>query len=191
MSQIKVGVVALGLALGLVAIPCGWAQANPSSLAGQKGGAAAAPQKGDKAASGQKEQDAKTSEPEAAAVGVEIVNSIPPDDRQNLKGYWAGVQNKTGQRWQHTAAAKAAVGSDEVKITGWIHTDGRVTGLAVEHGSGKASVDRAAMGAINGSAPYEPFPYGIAVEQVKVRFTFGSGAPAPGTSGAATPILVH
>jgi len=78
--------------------------------------------------------------------------------------------------------------TDEVKIIGWIHTDGRVTSLAVERGSGKGSVDRAAMSAISGSAPYDPFPYGIAVDEVKVRFTFGSGGAAP---GAAPPAVVH
>jgi len=189
MSRIRTGVV-FGLALGLVAIPYGWAQSNPTSLPGQKGGANA-PQKPEKAPPGQKGQDEKSADQDqGAAVAVEIASSIPPEDRNNLKAYWAVVQSKTGQRWQHAPAAKTVVGSDAVKITGWIHTDGRVTGLAVEHGSGKTAIDRAAMAAISGSAPFEPFPYGIAVDQVKVRFTFGSSVPAPGTPGgpALTPI---
>ncbi len=125
-------------------------------------------------------------------MAVEIVKQIPPADRENLRGYWAGVQSKTGQRWLRAAAAKrAAASSDQVKIIGWIHTDGRVTGLTVERGSGNAAVDHAAMGAISGAAPYEPFPYGIAVDEVKVRFTFGTGAPAPGTPGAPQPTPIH
>lgn len=170
------GVRMVVLALGVLAIPCGWAQEKPG--------------KAPPALPGQKGTNANPAEQEQAAVAVEIATPIPPADRENLKGYWAGVRSKTGQRWLHTAAART-VGSDEVKITGWIHTDGRVTGLAVEHGSGKAAVDRAAISAISGAAPYEPFPYGIAVEQVKVRFTFGSSAPAPGTPGAPPPIPVH
>ena len=178
MNRIAGNVLVLGLALGVIAIPCGRTQEKPGkalpALPGQKG------------------SNANPAEQEQGAVAVEIVKSIPPADRENLQGYWAGVQSKTGQRWLRMAAAKtAAAASDQVKITGWIHTDGRVTGLKVERGSGNATVDRAAMGAITGAAPYEPFPYGIAVEQVKVRFTFGTGAPAPGTPGAPPPTPVH
>jgi TonB family protein len=173
MNRISGSVLMLGLVLGVIAIPCGRAQEKPG--------------KAPPALPGQKGSNANPAEQESGAVVVEIAKPIPPADRENLKGYWAGVQSKTGQRWLRTATAKTA-GSDEVKITGWIHTDGRVTGLAVEHGSGKAAVDRAAMSAISGAAPYDPFPYGIAVEQVKVQFTFGSGAGAPGT---ARPAVVH
>ncbi len=67
----------------------------------------------------------------------------------------------------------------EVKIVGWIHTDGSATGLAVEHLRATAAMDGQARAAITGSAPYDPFPYGIAVDEVKVRFTFGSNARAP------------
>jgi TonB family protein len=162
MSRILSGLLLLGLAFGTNASPSGWAQDKPAkapqSLPGQKGGSA-------------------SSEPEAAAVAVEIAKAIPPADRDNLKHYWAGVQSRTGQQWLRVRAAKTA--ADAVKITCWIHTDGRVTGLAVEHGSGNAVVDRAARAAIAESAPYDPFPYGIAVDQVKVRFTFGSSAPPP------------
>ncbi len=175
MNRIFSSVLVLGLAVGVIAIPCGRAQEKPSkappALPGQKGG------------------NANPAEQEQGAVAVEIVKPIPPADRENLQGYWGGVQSKAGQRWLRTAAAKtAAAASDQLKITGWIHTDGRVTGLTVEHGSGNTAVDRAAMAAITGAAPYEPFPYGIAVDQVKVRFTFGSGGAAP---GAASPAVLH
>lgn len=174
MSRILSSVLVLGLALGVIAIPCGRAQEKPGkappALPGQKGS-----------------NTNPAEQQEQGAVAVEIAKPIPPADRENLKGYWAGVQSKIQQRWQR-AAAKTAASTDEVKIIGWIHTDGRVTSLAVERGSGKGSVDRAAMSAISGSAPYDPFPYGIAVDEVKVRFTFGSGGAAP---GAAPPAVVH
>jgi TonB family protein len=165
----------LGVALGAAAIPCGYAQDKPG--------------KTPPALPGQKAHDANSA-PEAAPVGVETVTPIPPADRDNLKSYWLAVGMRTGQRWQRTAAAKTA-GSGAVTVTGWIHTDGRVTGLALEHRSGKASVDRAAMEAIAGSAPYDAFPYGIAVEQVKVRFSFGTFAAPPGTPGAEPVRPVH
>jgi TonB family protein len=176
MNRISGSVLVLGLALGVMAIPCGRAQEKPGkappALPGQKGS-----------------NTNPAEQQEQGAVAVEIAKPIPPADRENLKGYWAGVQGKIQQRWQRAAAAKtAAAASDQVKIIGWIHTDGRVTGLAVERGSGNAAVDRAAMSAISSSAPYDPFPYGIAVDEVKVRFTFGSGGAAP---GAAPPAVVH
>ncbi|HVT97253.1 MAG TPA: TonB family protein [Acidobacteriaceae bacterium] len=200
MNKIVHRVLVLGLAMGVVAIPCGRAQEKPEKpppLPGQGGSADTAPsQKTEKAPSqkpekapplpGQKGQDAKSAEQEQSGVTVAIVNRIPPEDKHNLNGYWAGVENKIGQRWQHAAAAQKL--TDAVKITGWIHTDGRVTGLMVEHGSGNASVDRAARATISESAPYDPFPYGIAVDEVKVRFTFGAAAGAP---DGPPPAVVH
>lgn len=186
----------LGLALGMMAIPSGGAQekpAPPPPLAGGRArGANPSQQKPVKPAPplpGQKGGEGKPAQQGPAAVAVEIVNRIPPEDKDNLKGYWAGVETRTGERWQHMAEAKTA--TDAVRITGWIHTDGRITGLAVEHGSGKVSVDRAAVSAVAEAAPFDPFPYGIAVEEVKVRFTLGAGAAAPGTPGGGPPKVVH
>jgi TonB family protein len=106
---------------------------------------------------------------------VEVVNRIPPVDRDNLKGYWPTVEDRTKAQWMHALPTLAkppqSVGG-EVMITCWIHTDGRVTNLATEQASGKTALDRAARAAITGSAPYDAFPYGIAVDQVRVRFTF-------------------
>jgi len=112
---------------------------------------------------------------EPATLEVEIVNPIPPVDRDNLKGYWTGVEGKTRERWMQIlpAAAKPPLSTQgEVKIECWVHTDGRVTGMTLQGGSGNTALDRAAWVAITGSAPYDAFPYGIAVNQVKVRFTF-------------------
>jgi TonB family protein len=200
MNTIVHRVLVLGLAMGMLAIPCGRAQEKPETpppLPGQTGSTEPAPpqkpekptqQKLEKAPPlpGQKGADVKSAEQEQGGVTVAIVNRIPSEDKENLKGYWAGVESRVGQSWQHAAAAQKV--TDAVKITGWIHTDGRVTGLAVEHGSGNASVDRAARAAITGSAPYDPFPYGIAVDEVKVRFTFGSTATGP---EGAPPTPVH
>ncbi|HEX4310012.1 MAG TPA: TonB family protein [Acidobacteriaceae bacterium] len=106
---------------------------------------------------------------------VEVVNHVPPVDRDNLKGYWPAVEDRTKAQWMHGLPAVAkppqSVGG-EVRVTCWVHTDGRVTNMAVEQTSGKSALDRAALAAISGSAPYDSFPYGIAVDQVKVRFTF-------------------
>jgi TonB family protein len=192
--------VVVGLAVGVAASPCG-AQQKPSSVLRAPGGGSAKPgQDGSKSTvppggQGQKSGGEKSSQQKQGPgsdesadqnlVKVEIARPIPPEDRENLKGYWAEVRSKVGQRWQGEASASGA-GSDPVKIICWIHTDGSVTGLTVEHRSGSPAVDRAAMDAITGAAPYDAFPYGIAEEQVKVRFTFGSSAAT-----GAPPKVVH
>jgi TonB family protein len=117
--------------------------------------------------------DKPAGDPETLA--VEVVNHIPPVDRDNLKGYWPAVEGRTKAQWMHALPALAKppqLAGGEVRITCWVHTDGRVTNMTVEQPSGKPALDRAAFAAITGSAPYDSFPYGIAVDQVKVRFTF-------------------
>ena len=119
-------------------------------------------------------------------MAVEIVKAIPPVDRENLKGYWAGVQGKTGSggcaRRRPKSRGRFGPGEDHrLDSHGW--PGDRYGGGAR---SGNAALDRAAMGAITGAAPYESFPYGIAVDQVKVRFTFRTGTGAGGSR--ATPI---
>jgi len=112
-------------------------------------------------------------DPETLA--VEVANQIPPVDHDNLKAYWPVVEDRTKAQWMHGLPALAKppqLTAGEVRITCWVHTDGRVTNLAVEQSSGKAALDRAALAAITATSPYDAFPYGIAVEQVKVRFTF-------------------
>jgi TonB family protein len=121
-------------------------------------------------------------------LAVEAVDTLSSVDRSNLKAYWAGVQNRTHSQWIHALPALAKPPQSTpgmVKIDCWVHTDGRVTGMTLEQPSGKAALDRAAWAAITGSAPYGAYPYGISVEQVKVRFTF---VYTGGTTTSQTPI---
>jgi TonB family protein len=126
--------------------------------------------------------------PEAAALTVDVVSRIPSVDRENLKNYWTGVESRTKERWMQGLPADAKPpesAAGQVKITAIVHTDGRVTNVAVESSAGKASLDRAARLAIMNTAPFDAFPYGIATDAVKVRFTFvynGGAAPPPAPS---------
>lgn len=151
MNRMHGGALVLGLAILAGAAPSGRAQ-NPPGREGQ----------------------AETAT-EPAVLTVDVVNQIPPVDRENLKSYWAGVESKTKDRWTRgmpEAAKPPKSTPGEVKIDCWIHTDGRVTGMTLEQPSGNTALDRAAWAAITGTSPYDAFPYGIAVDQVKVRFTF-------------------
>ncbi len=124
---------------------------------------------------------------EAETLTVEIVSQPPREDRENLKGYWTGVESRTKERWMRAlpALAKPPLSTPGVvKIDCWIHTDGRVTGMTLEQPSGQVALDRAAWAGITGSAPYDAYPYGIAVEQVKVRFTFSYNQSAASNQGA-------
>lgn len=179
MKRIHIRVLVLGLALGSVSL---YAQTPP--LPGQK------PQP----PSNQKKQEPKQTPPlpgqkqnsldvaEAGGPSVEIVSRIPAEDRENLKGYWPQVESKTKDAWLHAMAGplkSIASAQGDVRILGWIHTDGSATGLTVERSSGSKALDRAAIHAITEAAPFDAFPYGIAVDEVKVRFTFGtSGGPS-------------
>jgi len=126
--------------------------------------------------------------PEARSVSVEVVNQVPPVDRQNLQTYWTGVASRTKEHWLLPALARPPQSTPgEVKIECWVHTDGSVTGMHLEQPSGKPALDRAALAAIRNSLPYDAYPYGISVDQVRVRFTFvynggASGAPLPGSA---------
>jgi TonB family protein len=103
-------------------------------------------------------------------------------DRENLASYRAAVESRTKEQWLKVLPAQARPPQStpgEVKIICWVHTDGRVTNMTLEQASGKVALDRAAWAAITGSAPYDAFPYGIAVDQVRMRFTFMyNGGPA-------------
>jgi len=145
--------------------------------------------KGDQSPAGSKKHN-ETPAPQPAIVTVGIVSQVPQEDRENLKGYWGGVEERTKQRLLQSlpAAAKPPLSTaGVVTIVGWIHTDGRATGMTVEHGAGNAALDRAALAAVTGAAPYGAFPYGIAVDQVKVRFSveFNPGTAAP------VPSIIH
>lgn len=118
-------------------------------------------------------------------VSVELAGPVTPEDRSNLKNYWVGLQSRTNERWQRTIPAQAkpplSTGG-QVRILCRVHTDGRVTNMTLEQPSGNTALDRAAWAAITASAPFEAFPYGIGVEQVKAKFTFiyNGGAPVGG-----------
>lgn len=134
-----------------------------------------------------KEAPAADSTSGAELVSVDFANQIPEVDRANLQDYKATLESRTNQRWLHVKPPAATPG--QVKITCWVHTDGRVTGMTLQQPSGKVALDRAAWATITGSAPYDAFPYGIAVDEVKVRFTFNyngvAASPAKGNGTAA------
>lgn len=136
---------------------------------------------------------AATSAPDPDRISVNILNRIPDVDRGNLKPYWPALESRTKERWMQILPSQAKPPlstAGEVKIVAWIHTDGRVTNLALEQPSGTVALDRAAWAAITGSVPYDAFPYGISVNQVRVRFTFiynegRGGFPINGKRGLA------
>jgi TonB family protein len=118
-------------------------------------------------------------------LAVEVVSNLSAVDKSNLKLYWAGVESRTHSRWIQVLPALAKPPQSTpgvVKIDCLVHTDGRVTGMTLEQASGKVALDRAGWAAITGSAPYDAYPYGISVEQVKVRFTFVYNGGAAATS---------
>lgn len=157
------------LVLGLVAM----------AVVAQGGGAQNAPAKGAPNAS---------PSPDPATVAVEFVSQLTAVDRGNLKDYRAALETRTKERWNLPASAKPPESTPgEVKIVCVVHTDGRVTNMTLEGPSGKVALDRAAWAAITGSSPFDAFPYGVGVEQVKVRFTFeyngGAQQDKPSTGG--------
>jgi TonB family protein len=133
----------------------------------------------------------KKAAPEPEIVTVEVVKRTTPEDQANLKGYWTGVQGRTKDRWLPVVPQEAKPPLSTpgvVKIECWVHTDGRVTNMVLAQPSGKVALDHAAWAAITGSAPYDAFPYGIGVDQVKVRFTFTyNGGAANTLPGSKTP----
>jgi len=129
-------------------------------------------------------KDAAQQEPaEAETLEVALVGRIAPSDRDNLQPYLPDVVAATKEKWMGAlppAAEPPESAAGTVKYLCWLHTDGSVTGLVLEQGSGHIALNRAARAAITGSAPYEAFPYGISVQQVRVRFTFAyNGGTAP------------
>ncbi|HEX4039267.1 MAG TPA: TonB family protein [Acidobacteriaceae bacterium] len=167
MRTIHRGIAVLALVLVAGAIP--WAKA-------QNPGSAAPP------------ASQENPPPDPETVSVQIVNHISQVDRGNLKGYWTAVEQRTKERWLQSLPRQGKdAASGEVKVTAWVHTDGRVTGLAMEQPSGNAALDRTARAAITGSVPYDPFPYGISVNQVRVRFTFTSNAGGDAAGNSSNP----
>jgi TonB family protein len=164
MKRIHSGVLALGLAMMAAGVPWGRAQSAPVKGA----------------------PNATAPSPDPAVLAVEFVSQLTPVDGENLKDYTTGLQTRAKERWSLPALAKPPLSTPgEVRIVCMVHTDGRVTNMTLEQPSGKAALDHAAWAAITGSAPYDAFPYGISVQQVKVRFTFdyNGGASAPTTPG--------
>jgi TonB family protein len=123
--------------------------------------------------------------PAKGTASADFANQIPAVDRANLQDYKATLESRTKQRWLHAKPPVSTPGL--VKITCWVHTDGSVTGMTLEGPSGKVALDRAAWAAITGSAPYDAFPYGIAVDEVRMRFTFSyNGAATTASKGNST-----
>jgi TonB family protein len=137
--------------------------------------------------------DKKTPAPEANTVSVALAGSVPLEDRKNLKDYWAALENRTKQQWLVVLPVEARPPVSRpgtVVIEAMVHTDGRVTNMALKEPSGRPPLDRAAWAAITRSAPYQAFPYGIAVDEAKVRFTFvyNQGAATPVGGPGAKPV---
>jgi len=177
MFRKRVAVLACMLMAGLPGI----ASAQSAAPVGAKGG-------------GQTQTPAtekKTPAPEPNTVSIGLAGQVPPEDRKNLKDYWPALESRTKQQWLTVLPAEARPPVSRpgtVVIEGVVHTDGRVTGMALKQPSGRPALDRAAWAAITRSMPYEAFPYGIAVDEAKVRFTFvynqGSATPVGGPGGA-------
>jgi TonB family protein len=146
--------LALGMAMTL-GLQAGWAQ-QPKAPA-------------DKGAEVQAPESAPSS------ITVDVVGKLFSEDQANLKDYWSALEKRTNDTWQTVMPAEAQPPESEpgtVRILCVVHTDGRVTNIVLEQRSGKVLLDRAAVAAIQRSAPYDAFPYGISTDRVKVRFTF-------------------
>lgn len=175
MKAMQRAAVGLGLAVMMAGAQAGWAQQ----------GAPAAKPAG---------TQAQTPEENPNNVAVEPVGHLFGEDRSNLKDYWATVESRTKDSWKAVfpaAARPPRAQGGVVKIEAVVHTDGRVTNMVLEQPSGKVQLDRAAWAAITRSVPYAAFPYGISVDEAKVRFTFsyngGAGSAVP-VGHAAAPI---
>ncbi len=145
------------------AVLCASAQDKPA-------GAAVAPAK------------AKTPDPET--LSVQLLTRVSSADRDGLRQYLPIVKQQTKDQWlaalpPEVAPPTSAAGT--VQIDASVHTDGRVTNLIFKQPSGDKALDRAARMAITGAA-YDSFPYGLSVDQVRIRFTFvynqGNAVPA-------------
>jgi len=125
--------------------------------------------------------------PEPETISVQLLNRIPEVDRSNLKQYWPAVEGRAKDQWLQALPRLAkSLSPGEVRVVCWVHTDGRVTNVALEDRSGNASLDRSALAAVTGSAPFDAFPYGISVSQVRVRFTFNYDEASGGNAGNST-----
>jgi len=123
--------------------------------------------------------------PDPETVSVQVLTRLSPVDRQGLREYIPVLKRQTKDQWMTALPPEASPpisAAGTVQIDGSVHTDGRVTNLAITQSSGNKALDRAAWAAITGTT-YDSFPYGLTVDQVKVRFTFvynqGDAAAAP------------
>lgn len=118
---------------------------------------------------------AQAPESDQNSITVDLVGKLFSEDQTNLTDYWPALEKRTKDTWLAVMPAEAQppqLVPGTVRIQCVVHTDGRVTNMVLEQRSGKVQLDRAAWAAIQRSAPYAAFPYGISTDQVKVRFTF-------------------
>jgi TonB family protein len=117
-------------------------------------------------------------------VTVQLLTRVSAADRLGLRRYVPILKKQTKDQWMTVLPAKVQApesAAGTVQIDGLVHTDGRVTNLTLKQSSGDEALDRAAWAAITGAA-YDAFPYGLSVDEVRVRFTFvynqGNAVPA-------------
>jgi protein TonB len=88
--------------------------------------------------------------------------------------YMASLQRRIKSRWYPTKIQN----SNRVQVTFKISLDGELSGLKIERSSGIASVDQAALKAVQDAAPFPPLPPGSAKSsvaeggKVSIQFTF-------------------
>jgi TonB family protein len=85
--------------------------------------------------------------------------------------YLGSVQRKITERW----AGKALPGQQPVAVFD-ISRDGRVTGLAIEKGSGNPYYDQAALRAITEAAPFPPLPPEYTGQVLRIHLGFNFSA---------------
>jgi TonB family protein len=156
MKKIKVGSAVLALAAMVGTAPCGRTQTVSQAATPAPAGVPVA-----------------HPAPDPETIAVQLLNRVPDVDRGNLKAYWPEVEGRTKEQWMQALPRLAKVLSPgEARIVCSLHTDGRVTNVVFEQRSGNGALDRSALAAVTASAPYDAFPYGVSVNQVRVRFTF-------------------
>ena len=96
--------------------------------------------------------------------------AIPLDTADaRYRPYLAGVQRRIWERW-HAPEGAPATGALVVEFT--LTRSGRVAATDVREQSGSPALDRAALAAIAGAAPFLPLPEAIAGDTLRVRARF-------------------
>ena len=93
--------------------------------------------------------------------------------------YMAELQRRIKRHWFPPKGNE----SKRVVVIFKIHTGGELTNLRLEHGSGVAIADKAALDAVQNAAPFRPLPDG-APEAVDIQFTFDYNVFMGGGTGS-------